>query len=105
MARTKNLPRGWVNFTPRKFYVKTTNDVSQSNCKLADDNVTINSTRIINIGEEIQLCYDDNSSDNNDPLDLDKKSTGDKRKRSDDYDDNLRDDNDRSDLEKKSTRR
>ena len=67
--------------------------------------MTIDSTRIINIGEEIQLYYDDNSSDNNDPSDLDKKSTGDKRKRSDDNDDNLRDDNDRSDLEKKSTRR
>jgi hypothetical protein len=32
MARTKKLPREWQ---PRKFYVKTTNDASQSNCKLA----------------------------------------------------------------------
>lgn len=127
MPRTKFTARA----TPPKFYVKTTNDLSQSNCKLANDNVTIEATTIINIGEEIQLYLgrpniddklsdnndssnddddssdnnDDNSSDNNDPSDLGKKSTGDKRKRSDgyNYDDNSRDDNDRSDLEKMST--
>ena len=131
MPRTKLTAREWVNFTQRKFYVKTTNDVSQSNCKLANDNVTIEATTIINIGEEIQLYLgrpniddklsdnndssnddddssdnnDNNSSDNNDPSDLGKKRTGDKRKRSDgyNYDDNSRDDNDRSDLEKMST--
>ena len=148
MPRTSVTARA----TPPKFYVKTTNDLSQSNCKLANDNMTIEATTIINIGEEIQLYLgrpniddklsdnndssnddddpsddcddklsdnndssnddddssdnnDDNSSDNNDPSDLGKKSTGDKRKRSDgyNYDDNSRDDNDRSDLEKMST--
>ena len=54
----------------RKFYVKTTNDVSQSNCKLADDKETIVATRIITTGEEIQCYYD--ATDNN-------KSAGDKR--------------------------
>ena len=42
--------------------------------------MTIEATRIINTGEEIQLFYEMPN-----------------------YDDNLRDDNDRSDLEKKST--
>jgi len=76
MARTKLTAREWVNFTQRKFYVKTTNDVSQSNCKLADDKETIVATRIITTGEEIQCYYD--ASDNN-------KSAGDKRKQSEDY--------------------
>jgi len=56
MARTKFTARA----TPRKFYVKTTNDASQSNCKYTQgpgDNVTIKATRIINIGEEIELFW------------------------------------------------
>jgi hypothetical protein len=81
--RTKFTARA----TPRKFYVKTTNDISQSNCKLADDKETIVATTIIKTGEEIQCYYD--ASDNN-------KSAGDKRKQSEDYDDNLRDNNDSS---------
>ena len=115
MTRTKFT----ATATPRKIYVKTTNDSSQSNCKYTQDireDVTIKATRIINIGEEIQFFwgrpdyddnlsddYDGNSSDYNDPSNLEKKSTGDKLKWSDDYDDNSRDDNGRSDLEKKST--
>ena len=81
--RTKFTARA----TPRKFYVKTTNDISQSNCKLADDKETIVATTIIKTGDEIQCYYD--ASDNN-------KSAGDKRKQSEDYDDNLRDNNDSS---------
>ena len=72
MARTKLTASEWENFTQRKFYVKTTNDVSQSNCKLADDKETIVATRIITTGEEIQCYYD--ATDNN-------KSAGDKRPR------------------------
>ena len=94
MARTKLTAREWVNFTQRKFYVKTTNDVSQSNCKLADDKETIVATRIITTGEEIQCYYD--ATDNN-------KSAGDKRKQSEDYDDNLRDNNDSSNTRRKNT--
>ena len=75
-------------------YVKTTNDVSQSNCKLADDKETIVATRIITTGEEIQCYYD--ATDNN-------KSAGDKRKQSEDYDDNLRDNNDSSNTRRKNT--
>ena len=71
MGRTKLTAREWEYFTQRKFYVKTTNDVSQSNCKLADDKETIVATRNITTGEEIQCYYD--ASDN-------KKSAGDKRK-------------------------
>ena len=54
MARTKFTAR----CTIRKYYVKTTNDARQSNCKYTQGpggNLTIEATRIINIGEEIQL--------------------------------------------------
>ena len=70
--------------------------------------MTIEATRIINPGDEIKLFsekpyYFGYSSEDDYPSDLEKKSTGDKRKQRDKLDDNLRDDNDRSDLEKKST--
>jgi len=91
MGRSKFTAR----YTPPKFYVKTTNDVSQSNCKLADDNVTIEATTIINIGEEIQLYLwrpniDDKLSDNNDFSNDDDDS-------SDDCDDNLSNDSSNDD--------
>ena len=54
MARTLFTART----TPRIFYVKTTKDISQSNCKLADDKETIVATRIIKTSEEIQCYYD-----------------------------------------------
>ena len=101
MGRTKFTARR--STSPPKFYVKITNDVSQSNCKLADDNVSIEATKIINIGEEIQLYLgrpniddihsdncDDNLSDNND------SSNDDDDESSDDCDDNSNDNNDSS---------
>ena len=50
--------------------------------------MTINTTKDIEPGDELLLFYespnyDDNSRDNNDRLDLKKKSTGDKRKQRD----------------------
>ena len=104
MPRTKFTARA----TPRKFYVKTTNDASQSNCKYTQEpghgNVTIEATRIFNTGDEIKLFNDvpfyfGYSSEDDYPSDLCKKSTGDKHKQRDELDDNLRDDNDRSDLD------
>jgi hypothetical protein len=44
-------------------------------------------------------------TDDDDPSDLEKKSTGNKRKWGDDYNDHSRDDNDRFNLEKKSTKK
>ena len=118
MPRTSVTARA----TPPKFYVKTTNDLSQSNCKLANDNMTIEATTIINIGEEIQLYLgrpniDDKLSDNNDSSnddddpsdDCDDKlsdnndSSNDDDDSSDNNDDNSSDNNDPSDLGKKST--
>ena len=72
---------------PKKFYVKTTNEASQSNCKYTQepggDDVTIEATRIINTGDEIKLFsekpyYFGYSSEDDYPSDLEKKSTGDK---------------------------
>ena len=118
MPRTSVTARA----TPPKFYVKTTNDLSQSNCKLANDDMTIEATTIINIGEEIQLYLgrpniDDKLSDNNDSSnddddpsdDCDDKlsdnndSSNDDDDSSDNNDDNSSDNNDPSDLGKKST--
>lgn len=87
--------------------VNTTNNADQSNCKYTQGPgyMAIEATRHIKAGDELLLFKadnDDNSSDYNDPLNLEKKSTGDKPKRSDENDDdNSRDDNDRLDMEKK----
>ena len=105
MPRTSVTARA----TPPKFYVKTTNDLSQSNCKLANDNMTIEATTIINIGEEIQLYLgrpniDDSSDDCGDNLSNDSSNDDDgSRDNNDNYDDNSSDNNDLSDLEKKSS--
>ena len=73
--------------TNMKFCVKTTSDANQSNCKYTQGPgyTTIKTTRLIKTGDELLLFnellnYDDNKRDNNDRLDLEKKSSGDKRK-------------------------
>ena len=69
------------------FAVKTTSDANQSNCKLmpGPGDMTINTTKDIKPGDELLLFYelpnyDYKLRDDNDGSDLEKKSTGDKRK-------------------------
>ena len=73
-----------------KFYVKTMSDANQSNCKYmpGPGYMTMKTTRLIKTGDELLLFYelpndDDKLRDNNDHLDLEKKSTRDKRKQRD----------------------
>ena len=74
--------------TNQKFFVKTTSDANQSNCKImpGPGDITILSTKDIEPGDELLLFYElpnenDKLKDDNDCSDLmEKKSTGDKRK-------------------------
>ena len=73
--------------TNQKFFVKTTSDANQSNCKIMPGlgDITILSTKDIEPGEELLLFYElpnenDKLKDDNDCSDLEKKSNRDKRK-------------------------
>ena len=74
--------------TNQKFFVKTTSDANQSNCKFVPGpgDMTIETTKVIEPGDELLLFYElpnenDKLKDDNDCSDLmEKKSTGDKRK-------------------------
>ena len=70
-----------------KFSVKTTSDANQSNCKYmpGPGYMTMKNTRLIKTGDELLLFYelpnyDDKLRDDNDCSDLEKKSSGVKRK-------------------------
>ena len=77
--------------TNNKFFVETTSDANQSNCKYmpGPGDITIEPTKSIKPGDELLLFYelpkdDDKLRDDNDCSDLEKKSTGkDKRKQRD----------------------
>ena len=69
------------------FAVKTTSDANQSNCKFmpGPGDMTIETTKVIEPGDELLLFYklpnyDDKLRDDNDGSEMEKKSTGDKRK-------------------------
>ena len=73
--------------TNQIFFVKTTSDANQSNCKFmpGPGDMTIETTKVIEPGDELLFFYElpnenDKLKDDNDCSDLEKKSTGDKRK-------------------------